>query len=109
MHITTTSKHHHLGNPDLNPFNKVSFTTSGSATETTYNTECLNEARKANIFRNKWATMPENLTFCILQESDRQACLSAQSDQCLCFSLSGKFYVSTLYIQNFDILSSLCS
>ena len=43
------------------------------------------------------------------QQRCRPACASAHSDQHLCYSLYGKYYVSICYKQIFNILVSLCS
>ena len=34
---------------------------------------------------------------------------SAQTDQHLCYSLTGKYHISTCFMRNFNILASLCS
>ena len=43
------------------------------------------------------------------QQRHRSACASAQTDQHLCFSLSGNYNSSTCNMQKFKILVSLCS
>ena len=43
------------------------------------------------------------------QHRRRSACASAQSDQRLCNSLSGKYHMYTCYRRNFNSLASLCS
>ena len=43
------------------------------------------------------------------QQRRRSACASAQSDQCLCYSLPRQNDTSSLYIRNFKILAGLCS
>ena len=42
------------------------------------------------------------------QQRRRSACASAQSDQRLCYSLSGYYNSSSFYIQNFKCLPSVC-
>ena len=43
------------------------------------------------------------------QQSHRQAYAYTHTDQRLCYLLSVKYYEFTTYMQNFDILASLCS
>ena len=43
------------------------------------------------------------------QQRRRPACASAQSDQCLCCSLIGKYHILTCYKRNFNSPASLCS
>ena len=43
------------------------------------------------------------------QQRRKPACASAQSDQRLCYSLIGKYQISTYYERNFNFLASLCS
>ena len=62
----------------------------------------------------KWASTCENLSSGVCkQQRRRPACTSAQSDQCLCYSLIGKnhTFVHKLacYKRNFNFLASRCS
>ena len=64
--------------------------------------------------RNKpdliWATSQENLSSGVgEQQRRRPACASAQSDQCLCYSLFRKDHMEACYEGNFNFLASLCS
>ena len=43
------------------------------------------------------------------QQRCRSACASAQSDQCICCMLPGKYYTSSCYSRSFKTLGSLCS
>ena len=43
------------------------------------------------------------------QQKRRPACASAQSDQCLCYALIGKYHIETCYERNLNFLVSLCS
>ena len=43
------------------------------------------------------------------QQRPRPACTSAQSDQRLCFSLTGKYHIQACYKQTFKILACLCN
>ena len=43
------------------------------------------------------------------QQKRRPACVSAQTDQCLCYLLIRKCYNLTCYKSNFNFLASLCS
>ena len=43
------------------------------------------------------------------QQRRRPACASVQSNQCLCYSLSGKYTSPTSSLQTFNILASMCS
>ena len=43
------------------------------------------------------------------QQRRKPACASAQSDQRLCYLLSGKYHIQTCYKQFFNFLASLCS
>ena len=57
-----------------------------------------------------WARPWENVSYIICeQQRPRSACASAQSDQCLCFSLPRQNDTSSLYIRNFKILAGFCS
>ena len=51
----------------------------------------------------------ENLTVACEQHRRSSACASAQSDQRLCCSLSGRYNIPTSTMQSFNILTSLCS
>ena len=53
--------------------------------------------------------MRENLTIACKQQRCRTACATAQADQRLCYSLSGKYSIQPCSMQNFNILASLCS
>ena len=58
----------------------------------------------------KWAWMQENLSSGVCEQQRRRpACASAQSDQCLCYSLFEKYHVKACYKRNFKFLASLCS
>ena len=43
------------------------------------------------------------------QQWRRPAWASVQSDQHLCYSISGKYSIQTVYTKNFSILASLCN
>ena len=62
----------------------------------------------AKIF---WASTRKKLTLLHDGEKHRRrpACASAQTEQCLCCSLTAKCNISACFIQTFKILSSLCS
>ena len=47
--------------------------------------------------------------FACEQQRCRPACAWAQSDQHLCYSLSGKYSSRPCFMQNFNILASFCS
>ena len=54
--------------------------------------------------------MRENLSSEVCEQQRRRpACASAQTDQCLCYSLIRKYHVCTCYERNFNFLASLCS
>ena len=58
----------------------------------------------------KWASTRENMSSgCREQQGRRPACISAQSDQRLCFLLFGKYHIQSCYRRNFNFLDSLCS
>ena len=55
-----------------------------------------------------WASMQKNLSLGSCQyQMHRPACASAQSDQHLCYSLIGKYYLKTCYRRNFTFLACL--
>ena len=57
-----------------------------------------------------WASSRQNLSSGVCeQQRRRSACASAQTDQRLCYSLTGKYHISTCFKQNFNFLASLCS
>ena len=57
-----------------------------------------------------WASTRENLSLEVCKQHRRRpACASAQSDQRLCCSLLGKYYMQTCCRWNFNSLASLCS
>ena len=57
-----------------------------------------------------WASTQENLSSEVCEQQRRRpACASAQSDQRLCYSHTGKYHIQTSYQRNFNILASLCS
>ena len=43
------------------------------------------------------------------QQRRRPSCASPQSDQCLCYLLTGKYHIWTCYKQIFSFLAGLCS
>ena len=52
----------------------------------------------------------ENLSSGVCEQHRRRpACASAQSDQCLFYSLFWKYHMNTCYRRNFNSLASLCS
>ena len=56
-----------------------------------------------------WALTRENLSLGFReQQRHGSACTSTQSDQLLCYSLIGKYFIKYCYKQNFTILSSVC-
>ena len=57
-----------------------------------------------------WALMQENLSSVVCEQQRRRpACISAQTDQSLCYSLFGKYHIYPCYRRNFNFLASLCS
>ena len=56
-----------------------------------------------------WASPRENLSVECEQKRRRPAYASAQSDQRLCYSISGKYNSLTCYRLTFNILASPCS
>ena len=58
--------------------------------------------------KNIWTTTRENMSSGVCEQHRRRpACTSAQSDQCLCYKLSGKYNSLISTMQNFNILASL--
>ena len=56
-----------------------------------------------------WASSRDNLFSVVCeQQRHRPTCASAQSDQCLCYSLFGEHSRQACSIQNFIFLASLC-
>ena len=54
-----------------------------------------------------WASMRENLSSVGWeQQRHRLACTWVQTDQCICYSLTGKCHISTCFKQNFNFLAS---
>ena len=88
-------------------------------------TWCRNLARPAGMHYNHcesvcppsiptcitpWASTRENLFSVVCEKQRRRpACASAQSDQRLCYSLSGEHSSQGCSIQNSTFLASLCS
>ena len=57
-----------------------------------------------------WTSTRENLSSGVCEKQRRRpACASAQSDQRLCYSLSGEHSSQACSMQNFTFLASLCS
>ena len=57
-----------------------------------------------------WASTRENLSSGVCKQHRRRpACVSAQSDQRLCYSLFRKYHMQTCYRWNFNFLASLCN
>ena len=57
-----------------------------------------------------WAATWENLSSVVCeQQRSWRACAYAQSDQCLCYSLSGEQSSQACFMQNSTFLASLCS
>ena len=56
---------------------------------------------------HNWTSTQEKLSS--EQQKRRPACASTQSEQRLCFSLFGKYYILTYYKRNFNLLARLCS
>ena len=57
-----------------------------------------------------WASARENLSSGVCKQHRRRpACASAQSDQRLCYSLSGKYHMWTCSRWNFNFLTSPCN
>ena len=57
-----------------------------------------------------WALARENLSSEVCEQQRRRpACASAQTDQRLYYSLTGKYHIVTCFERNFPILDSLCS
>ena len=60
------------------------------------------------IFSIIWASTRENLSSVVCEQQRRRpTCASAQTDQRLCYSLFGKYHISTCYRQIFNLLASL--
>ena len=57
-----------------------------------------------------WVLMRLNLSSGFCEQQRRiPAYASRQTNQCLCYSLSGKYHIKTCYKRNFIFLASLCS
>ena len=72
--------------------------------------QCTRSSVTISVSNDHWTTERENLSLGAREQHRRRpACASAQSDQSLCYSHSGKYQMLTCQRWNFNSLASLCS